>query len=924
MKLQRSERFHLSWLALSFLLPFAGLLLLRLISTIAFNGDYSMLYSDCYHQYYPFFKAYREALLSGQSLLYSWDVGMGMDYLGLISYYLASPLNLLSVLVPESWTLGYFSLLMPIKLSLASMFFALFLKKLFGKDDLSLCLFGSFYALCAWSLGYQWNIMWLDTFALLPLVMLGMVSVLKERKFVLYTVSLFLSIWSNYYIGFFVCIFVLLSFICYEICRFSSLRRLLGDLMYMALFSALAIGMTATLSIPTLAALKTTQSGVNTFPQGFRLNIADENTWRGLLDAMRQVAGNVNGGVELTFKEGLPNLYCGVVSNVLAILYLTCRQIRLREKLCGVFLLLFFNVSFIIRQLDFIWHGFHFTNMIPYRFSFLYSFVVLYMAYRAWILRKGFRLWQLIVASVLSLGLVACSNELTPFLDLIRGKTVLQPWTGAYIAQNVETISSACSFVLYNLLFILAVILCLCYELPKKRNRKLISRRLKLDWLDAMSKKRQITTYCLWVVMGVELVMILVNFGIWFPATDVTNYPKGSENAANVVEYMRDTEQDALFYRAETTHTQTLNDGALNGYNGISTFTSSANVNVTRFMEALGYGARDTFNRYSFEESSPVANLFLGLKYMIERDGSVKDNAYFDNVYNSGNIHLLENNAYLPLGFLANPQLVNIHFSSEGDPFALQNALIKAAAGIPEDCFHILSGNCITIYGSDLELNVQNQIGYCNYTGNSGGSITYRCTADREGLMCFYVEQSQRNNFSVYVNSSPTAIYTESYSLPQMLSVCNVQVGDVVEIKFKCNSGRSGNISLSTAILDESIFREAHSILAESTLELSSFSTTKIEGVIDCNRDGILYTSIPQNGNWTATVDGKPTQIVKIGGTMVGLNLSEGSHSIVFQYKNRTFSLGWKISLACLVVFAGLYWAVYQPRVNPRKGKYQK
>ena len=64
-------------------------------------GSRSMLYSDMYHQYYPFFVAFRRALRSGDSLLFSWNVGLGMDYLGLISYYLASPLNLLSVLVPD-------------------------------------------------------------------------------------------------------------------------------------------------------------------------------------------------------------------------------------------------------------------------------------------------------------------------------------------------------------------------------------------------------------------------------------------------------------------------------------------------------------------------------------------------------------------------------------------------------------------------------------------------------------------------------------------------------------------------------------------------------------------------------------------------------------------------------------------------------
>ena len=926
MKLQQNKQVRWNYLLLSFLIPFAALLILRLFCAVTFEGKYSMLYSDCYHQYFPFFKSYREALLSGQSLLYSWDIGMGTDYLGLISYYLASPLNLLSVLVPDSWVLGYFSLLMPIKLSLASLFFAVFLKKVFRKDDLSLCLFGAFYGLCAWALGYQWNIMWLDTFALLPLVMLGMLRLLRERKFVLYTLTLFLSVWSNYYIGFFICIFVLLSFVCYEICRWNSVRRFFGDLMYMALFSALAIGMTAALSIPAFAALQTTHSSVNTFPEGFKLNIADENTWKGLLDAMRQVAGNTNGGIVPTFKEGLPNLYCGVAANVFAVLYLTCRQVKLRDKFCAVALLLFFNLSFIIRQLDFIWHGFHFTNMIPYRFSFLYSFVVLYMAYRAWTLRKGFRLWQIITAAAVSLGLMVCSEAIVPLWDLISGRTVLPSWQ-YNAAENLETIFSTCYFLLFNLLFIMGYLITLGYEFPSKPPRRQPkrrgNRRVKLNWLDSLHKKRRLCSMILFGIMGFELVMLLVNFGTNYSGTNVSNYPKGTTDSAKVVEYMQQNNSDNLFYRAETTHSQTLNDGALNGYHGVSAFTSSANVNVTKFMQALGYGAKDTYNRYCFEESSPVANLFLNLKYMIERDGSVKENSYFDDVYSSGNVHLLENNVYLPLGFLANTQLINTNFSTGGNPFVFQNTLLKDAAGIADDCFYNLSGNCVTIFGSDLNL-VSQQTGYCTYTASSGGTVTYRCTADRAGLFCFYVEQSKRNNFAVYVNSSPTPVYTESYSLPQMLSVCDVQVGDVVEIKFTCKSGESGTININTAILDEQIFRSAYQVLSQSTLQLTSFESNRLEGVINCDRDGVLYTSIPQDGNWTATVDGEPAQIVKIGGAMVGLNLSQGSHTIVFQYKNRAFSLGWKISLACLVVFIGLYWAVYQPNINPHKGKYQK
>ncbi|MBD9221074.1 MAG: hypothetical protein EGQ46_02735, partial [Clostridiales bacterium] len=108
------KKFRWNYTALAFAIPCVGMLFVMLISKYEPFGKYSMLYSDMYHQYYPFFVAFRRAIRSGSGLLYTWSVGMGMDYLGLISYYLASPLNLLSVLVPEGWLLEFFSLLVPV------------------------------------------------------------------------------------------------------------------------------------------------------------------------------------------------------------------------------------------------------------------------------------------------------------------------------------------------------------------------------------------------------------------------------------------------------------------------------------------------------------------------------------------------------------------------------------------------------------------------------------------------------------------------------------------------------------------------------------------------------------------------------------------------------------------------------------------
>ena len=895
MNLSNRSKFRLHPLAAAFLIPFLGMLFIMAVSGYEPFGDYSMLYSDMYHQYYPFFVEFRRALLRGEGLLYSWNVGLGMDYLGLISYYLASPLNLLSVLVPEGWLLEFFSLLMPVKLGLASLFFAIFLKNIFRREDFSLSVFGGFYGLCAWALGFQWNIMWLDTFALLPLVVLGTVFLLRDKKFILYTLSLFLAVAANYYIGFFVCIFVFLLFFVWEICRWKGWKRFFADLFRIALFSVLAIGMTAFLELPAFAALQTTQSSVNKFPTSFRLNIASSHDLKGLLDAMRQVAGNMGGAIEPNFKEGLPNLYCGVGSILLAMLYLMAKDVKLQDKICAVSLLLFFNVSFIIRQLDYIWHGFHFTNMIPYRFSFLYSFVVLYMAYRGWLLRHKFRSWQIALAGLLTGAILCCSNDLTKMTDV----TILSMEFQLPV------------YILYNGVFLVLYTAALFYGVRKRPIHPEAEEEVRRQEWRLRCRRRETARILVITFIGAELLATLTAFGLYFPGTNVKNYPKGTEAAASMIRYMKERERNTLFYRAETTHSQTLNDGALNGYNGVSAFTSSANVKTTEFMKALGYGAKNTYNRYCFEESSPVANLFLNLKYMIERDGRDRSSLYFTDVHHYKEVHLLENNAWLPLGFLANAELSEVDFSLGGS-FRFQSELFSAATGLEDPVWSLLQGEKTSIIGTGVTIVDSNSSGYCDYTdATAGSSITYSYIAQRDGFCCIHLDLPKRNDYHVLLNG--VELYKETISLPQMIAVGDLKAGDILDIRITCKDGEDSTMTVTAAQLEDDLFRRGYEILKESTLELTAFENTFVEGIINCDRDGLLYTSIPQNGNWSVKVDGREAPITLIGDAMVGVHLTEGSHTVSFTYRNPAFALGWKVSLACAAALLLLVQTAYRP-----------
>ncbi|MBR5742809.1 MAG: YfhO family protein, partial [Clostridia bacterium] len=197
---------------LAFLIPFVLMLAAFALEDVYPAGGRQILNYDEWHQYYPFWMQLHDHLREGSSLLYDADMGLGTNFLSLISYYGASPLNLLTVLFAARDLRILFTLLTALRIGLAGGFCAYFLKKVFAKNDLTIAFFGSCYALCGYVTGYYWNVMWLDCVALLPLLTLGLVALFREGKFRLYTLTLALTLFCNYYIAYMCCIFMVLAF----------------------------------------------------------------------------------------------------------------------------------------------------------------------------------------------------------------------------------------------------------------------------------------------------------------------------------------------------------------------------------------------------------------------------------------------------------------------------------------------------------------------------------------------------------------------------------------------------------------------------------------------------------------------------------------------------------------------------------------
>ena len=211
--------------------------------------------------------------------------------------------------------------------------------------------------------------------------------------------------------------------------------------------------------------------------------------------------------------------------------------------------------------------------------------------------------------------------------------------------------------------------------------------------------------------------------------------------------------------------------------------------------------------------------------------------------------------------------------------------------------------------------------GRCKYTTeDADGRVNYEYTIDTDGFLCIYLDLTERNDFTLWLNGEE--LYTEAYSLPQMASVCQVTAGDVVDVALACDANESGSISVVAAMTDNAVFWQGYDKLNMSTLELTSFSSTLVEGEILCNRDGLLYTSIPQDGNWQVFVDGQPAETTCVGDVMLSVPMTKGYHTVTFRYHNNAFLIGLAITLFSTAVLFGLYLWIYPAR--KKKGKYAK
>lgn len=869
------------WFFVAFFVPFLLMYVCFAISKVAPFGDQQILATDLWHQYYPFLVDFQDKLQEGGSLLWTWKSGGGTNYIALMAYYLASPLNFLSVLVPAQYLREFLAVITCVKIGAAGLFFAQFLRIVFKKRDITVAVFGTMYALCSFVMGYYWNVIWLDTIALLPLVIAGTIVLLRDNKFTLYVVALALSVLANYYIGLFTCIFVVIVCISYSIIEFKSIKKLLFDFVKMVGFSSLALGITAILTIPTAIALGSTHSSDNTFPQTYAINIGDTADFAGTMQAIAKVISNSIAFVEPTAKEGLPNIYCGVIALVLGLLFFTCSKIKIRERIAAAFTLIFFILSFIIRQLDFIWHGFHFPNMLPYRFSFLFSFVLIVMAFRVFMYIDKIRITQVLIALALTAGVIV-----TAF--------VVEKNSAA--AEGVE----AKNWPMIATIFLVALIaMWLVMYVLKSVPKQALALALALICL----AEGACTAY-----IGVKTVGV----------TTTTSYPLGTDNTLNMVKYIENIEgSNQDLYRTEVTKYHTLNDNALIGANGISMFSSVVNSDITAYMEKFGICGWVASNRYTYQESSPFTNLMLNIKYLISPNGVYLDKEHMELYKQSGNVKVLKNNSYIPQGFMVSEDLLDFDVATaSANPFDNQNEIFRLATGLNGNLYEALE--VVSQGHTDSKAFPVTKNGYGSYSfehvdKSQDAHLKYNYTAPYDGTAYAYFQCNEGQSVDLRVNDSN--VVTNYVKRPYIMQMGSVEEGDKLSVYSDLTDVTTGSAHVYCNMLNEDLFKQGLEKLSQSTLNCTKRTDTLIKGTIDVKEDGLFYTSISYDEGWKAYVDGEEVEITPVCDALVAFKLDAGEHDIKLKYCPVGLPLGIIVTSACVLIFALLIFISKKTRL---------
>lgn len=839
-------------------------------------GSITVMRMDLYHQYGPLFAELYDRIVEHKSLLYSWITGGGSSFLGNYLNYLSSPLSFLIFLFDKEDISYAITFIVAFKCILSATSFSYYLKKSFNKDNYFLSVFGILYAFSAYFLAYYWNVMWLDAMIMLPLIALGIEKIFKTGDIKLYTVSLVILFFANYYMGYMCCIFAVLYFFVCFINSYSNDGKLNENAVYekkystkalmnnvfinrgvkFAFASIIAALICAITLVPVFMILKNSSATSGTFPQTFK-------SYFDLLDLITSHFALLETTIRSSGDNVLPNIYTGILTFILLPLFLVNNKIKLKEKATYVVLIIFFVFCFNNNCAEYIWHAFHFPNDLPYRYSYMYSFIIAVMGYKTILNFKGIK-----VKDIAYTGLAIIS------FVIICQKFLTNKMTNSTIYATIIFVTLWCGF-----LFLL-----------KNKN----------------AQKKTVSFVLVTFILCETIISSIVGLPL---NQDNKNYKENYKTYTDAINYIDN--KDSGFYRTELCYLNTRMDPAYYGYNGISVFSSMAYESYSQLQSSLGMQGNKV-NSYTYNTQTPVYNMMFNIKYLIQTDVSLAPSSnLYKKIYTTSDkkSNVYESKYNLPIAYCVNSK-IDDWVTDEGNPFEIQSDFVKLATGY-SNVFKPVEYNSTdfdAVSGDDVTENGTYWLEKSDSSSNYG-TETVSLSPTIDGNLYLYVKSSDLK--TITVNSEKVSDITQSMEYAYILDLGYHNKGDEVLVSLDASTMESESTSFDfyCYTADDTVVKNMYNSLAGNSLNVESYSDTTIKGTVKAKENCYLYSSIPYDDGWSVYVDGKKAETFEIGGTLLAIELTPGQHKIEYKYFPVGFLYG--IIISAVTVFGLCVFYIY-------------
>jgi uncharacterized membrane protein YfhO len=869
------------YLLLSFLLPFALILIALAGLQITPFGDNTLMIADANGLYINTL-SYASRMYRGlEGILYSFEKGLGGNMAGHLNAILLTPFAFLLSFFPVRDHPTVFSFISALSMSLSGLTMYLFLAGVYGHKRSHL-IFSTSYALMGFSVVNVFQACFFTAAPVLPLMALGLWKLFQGKSPLLYILSIAAALFLNFYFGFILCVASVLFFAAGMVFGGEELRGKRKFLFLRYALASLCGGLlAAALWLPAFLSL-----------QGGRLeqtSLADFSFSEKM--PFLEIGAKLFSGANSSSEEinGHPNVFVGILPVALVILFFGNKEIPKRRKWAAGCLLGFYLLGFWIIAFDMLLHGGTVTNWFNFRYSYVVSFLLLFIAAE---------LWQHL--------------DSVPDSDMQRCLAVMVIAAVVIFSKQYEFVSGG--MVLLD--FALLLLIFLAWRMHQRRPE-----------VNPRHVFEIITLLIVCINLFVNYRSSTKKLLEWTPRS-LKEYRETVDQVGPLVQGVQNSSKD--FFRMEVNRQRSGtcgNDPMLYGYNGVGHGGSNERDFVRKGLARLGIPWFDMRNYYA--DGVPAAtDVLLGLRYVIAEEDLTEEKGYlnatrfreqplfadvetpFDLYYNAD---------ALPVAMLSGSGIDSVETSYD-DVFENLNGVWSALSGentpvfLPEKEIQFVPHSFYVPEEMDAEEARQMVSYYDAQASVSSGTESISApdgALPAEYQFASFIEYSftAKMDGPVYVYNRGVLSLQSGCAEPVINWIGNYHAGDTVTGRIKVNSQYVDRVLMEeycgrfrAAYADNEALSALASLVRERPVTLEKHKETHLSGTFTAESGQKLLFTIPWDEGWRFWIDGAEVRPHMVLDVFMALDVPEGSHSFEMRYTPAGLQVGLAVSCAALLM----------------------